>query len=163
MEEKRTVSSNNPFRAEIEQILRTHTRTRCAKVFLGMMQGLTDQEMAEASVADGNKVHPKRIASVRRSITSTLNDEHPNTKTQARMHAVLYRELLRYDISVELKQHAMTRLTQLQTIDPAIKLEPLGHVRLGSNMPQIFTRLSTSGVRLTPEDLEAIRRLMKPT
>lgn len=30
----------NPFRAEIEQILRAHTHTRYAKVFLGMTQGL---------------------------------------------------------------------------------------------------------------------------
>jgi hypothetical protein len=30
------MSDHNPFRAELEQMLRTHIRTRYAKVFLGI-------------------------------------------------------------------------------------------------------------------------------
>lgn len=36
-----------PLKAEIEQILTNHQRTRFAKVLLGMNSGLSDEETAE--------------------------------------------------------------------------------------------------------------------
>ena len=36
------MSDENPFRTEIEQILRTHTRSHFAKRLIGMDRGLTD-------------------------------------------------------------------------------------------------------------------------
>jgi hypothetical protein len=47
--------------------------------------------------------------------------------------AALYRELLNYPLTPELRQHVTTRLTQLQQIDPRISLKPLGDIRPGAN------------------------------
>lgn len=41
--------------------------------------------------------------------------------------------LRNYSMSPELRQHVVTRLTQLQQIDPSISLEPLGDIHLGAN------------------------------
>ncbi len=38
---------HDSIRAEIQQILIDHPRTRYAKVLLGMLRGLTDAEMAK--------------------------------------------------------------------------------------------------------------------
>jgi hypothetical protein len=45
----------------------------------------------------------------------------------------LYRELLTYPMTPELRRHVTTRLTQLQQIDPSISLKPLGDIRYVAN------------------------------
>ena len=62
------MSFQNPFRAEIEQILLDHPRTRYAKVLSGMKQKLTDAEMVAAAAAAGEPVNQGRIAEVRRIV-----------------------------------------------------------------------------------------------
>ena len=62
----------------------------------------------------------------------TLDDERAPA-SWAKEQAGLYRELLNYPRSPELRQHVNTRLTQLQSLDPSVKLTPLGDVRLGAN------------------------------
>lgn len=127
------MSDQNPFRAEIEQILRTHTRTRYAKVFLGMTRGLSDDQMAKESVLAGEPVQPKRIAWIRETVRMTLDDELATGTTRAKNQAGLYQELRNCPMSQELRQHVTTQLTQLQQIDPSISSEPLGRVHLGAN------------------------------
>lgn len=122
----------NLFRNEIEQILLAHPRTRYAKVLDGMRRNLTDAQMVEAASAASEPVNIDRIAEVRRIVSLTLDDKRA-TASEAEMQAGLYRELLNYPRSPELRQHVNTRLTQLQAIDPNIKLTPLGDVRLGAN------------------------------
>jgi hypothetical protein len=56
--------------------------------------------------------------------------------------AALYRELLNYPMTPELRQHVTTRLTQLQQIDPSISLKPLGDIRLGPTSGQAQRRRS---------------------
>lgn len=121
-----------PFREEIEQILLAHPRTRYAKVLQGMKQNLTDAEMADAAAAAGEPVNLDRITEVRRVVGLTLDGE-PATPSEAEMQAGLFRELLNYPRSPELRAHVTMRLAQLQAIDPNVKLTPLGDVRLGRN------------------------------
>ncbi|VEG40469.1 Uncharacterised protein [Mycolicibacterium flavescens] len=127
------MSDQNPFRAEIEQILRTHTRTRYAKVFLGMERGLTDDEMAEESVLDREPVQPSRIAKIRETVRMTLDDELASNKTRADNQAGLYDELRHYQMSTELRQHLNTCFAQLQQMYPSIRSRPMEHIRLGAS------------------------------
>ena len=122
----------NPYGVEIKQILLTHPRTRYAKVLAGMKKGLSDAEMVSAAAEAGEPVNLDRIAEVRRIVRKTLDDERA-TASEAEMQAGLYRELLNYPRSQELRQHVATRLTQLQALDPRVTLTPLGDVRLGAN------------------------------
>jgi hypothetical protein len=122
----------HPFREEIEQILLKYPRTRYAKVLIDMKQNLIDTEIAAAAAAAGEPVQPDRITEVRRNVQLTLDDRLA-TPSEAEMQAGLYRELLNYPRSPELSQHIKTRLTQLQQLDPSVKLTPLGDVRLGAS------------------------------
>jgi hypothetical protein len=45
----------------------------------------------------------------------------------------VYREALNYDHTPELHETAISRLRQLQEIDPNVKLTPLGDVHLGGH------------------------------
>lgn len=126
------MTDTNPLRAEIEQILLAHPRTRYARVLEGMKKNLTDAQMAEAAVAAGEPVTVDRIVEVRRIVRQTLDDQLA-TPSEAEMQAGLYRELLNYRRSPELRQHVTTRLAQLQALDPNVKTTPLGDVRLGAN------------------------------
>jgi len=126
------LSEQKPFRDEIETILLEHPRTRYAKVLIGMKQNLTDAEIAAAAAAAGEPVKPDRITEVRRNVQLTLDDKLA-TPSEAEMQAGLYRELLNYPRSAELDQRIKTRLTQLQQLDPSVKLTPLSHVHLGAN------------------------------
>jgi hypothetical protein len=126
------VTDSNPFRAEIEQILADHPRTRFAKVLLGMKRGLTDVEMAQEADAAGESIRADSIAAVRRIVSLTLSDELVTAPSEAEEQANLYRELLHYRRSPELRQHVTTRLTQLRALGPNVRLTPLGDVRLGA-------------------------------
>lgn len=126
------MTHSNPFRKEIEQILLAHPRTRYAKVLIGMKQNLTDAEIAAAAAVAGEPVKVERITEVRRNVQLTLDDRLA-VPSEAEMQAGLYRELLNYQRSPELRQHVNTRLSQLQRLDPSIALTPLGDVRLGAN------------------------------
>ncbi|MGE2734603.1 hypothetical protein [Mycolicibacterium vaccae] len=121
-----------PFREEIERILLGHERTRYAKVLRGMKQNLADAEMVEAAAAAGEPINLDRVAEVRRIVSLTLKGQLAKP-SEAEMQAGLYRELLNYERSPELRQHITTRLTQLRAMDPNVKLTPLGDVRLGRN------------------------------
>src|ERR1700754_2909940 len=121
-----------PFRAEIEQILLTHQRTRYAKVLNGMKRGLTDAEMSQEADAAGEPCNADSIAYVRRLVRLTLADERVPAPSDAEGQAGIYRELLNYRPSDELRQHTMARLTQLQQLDPSVKLTPLGDGYLGA-------------------------------
>ena len=70
---------------------------------------------------------------VRRIVRLTLNDELVTAPSEAEEQANLYRELLNYPHSPELRQHVTTRLTQLRALGPNVRLTPLGDVRLGAN------------------------------
>ncbi len=126
------MSPVNPFRDEMEQTLLAHPRTRYAKVLIGIKQNLSDVGIAAAAVAAGEPVKPGRVTEVRRIVQLTLDDELA-TPSEAELQAGLYRELLNYPSSPGLRQHVNTRLTQLQHLDPSVKLTPLGNVRLGAN------------------------------
>ena len=126
------MTGTDHFRAEIEQILLAHPRTRYARVLEGMKQNLTDVQMAAAAVAAGEPVTVDRIVEVRRIVQQTLDDQLA-TPSEAEMQAGLYRELLNYRRSPELRQHVTTRLAQLRALDPSVKTTPLGDVRLGAN------------------------------
>jgi hypothetical protein len=95
-----------------------------------MKRNLTDAEMVAEAAAAGEAVNLDRVAEVRRIVRLTLDDERA-TRSEAEMRAGLYRELLNYPRSEELSQRVATRLTQLQQLDPTVKLTPLGDVRLG--------------------------------
>jgi hypothetical protein len=127
------VTDSNPFRVEIEQILTDHPRTRFAKVLLGMKRGLTDDEMAKEAQAAGESIRADSIAPVRRIVRLTLGDELVTAPSEAEEQANLYRELLNYSRSPELRQHITTRLTQLRALGPNVRFTPLGEVRLGAN------------------------------
>ena len=127
------MTDSNPFRAEIEQILADHPRTRFAKVLLGIKRGLTDVEMAQEAHAAGESIRADSIAAVRRIVGLTLSDELVTAPSEAEEQANLYRELLNYPRSPELRQHVTTRLTQLRALGPNVRLTPLGDVRLGAN------------------------------
>ena len=127
------MNAQSPFQAEIEQILVDHPRTRFAKVLLGMRRGLTDAEMAQEAHAAGESIRADSIAAVRRIVRLTLSDELVTAPSEAEEQANLYRELLNYPRSPELRQHVTTRLTQLRALGPNVRLTPLGDVRLGAN------------------------------
>lgn len=127
------MSEQNPFRAETAQILLANQRTRYAKVFSGMTRGLSDVEMSQEADADGIPCRPDSIAAVRKTVQLTLDDVLVAAPSDAEGQAGLYREFLNYSPSQNLRQHIFTRLTQLQTMDPTVKMTPLGHVNLGSN------------------------------
>lgn len=131
--EEADVPEPNPLRAEIEQILLTHQRTRYAKVLSGMKRGLTDGKMSEEADAAGEPCSADSIAYVRRLVRLTLDDELVPAPSDAEGQAGMYRELLNYRRSPGLRQHIMTRLTQLQQLDRSVKLTPLGDVHLGAN------------------------------
>jgi len=123
------------IRAEIEQILVDHPRTRYAKVLIGMRAGLTDTEMSEASINVGEPIKADSVASVRKLVRLSLDDELVPAPSDAAAQAGLYRELLNYNRSPELTQHINTKLAKLRALDPDILLTPLGHVHLGANDP----------------------------
>lgn len=52
---------HDSIRAEIQQILIDHPRTRYAKVLLGMLRGLTDAEMAKEPPKQGNRSVPTAL------------------------------------------------------------------------------------------------------
>ncbi|GJJ22552.1 hypothetical protein MTY414_62250 [Mycolicibacterium mageritense] len=124
---------SNSIRAEIEQILINHPRTRYAKVLLGMRRGLTDAEMAEEAVKAGEPINADSVADVRRVVRLSLDDQLVPASSDAAGQAGLYRELLNYPRSPGLMQHINTKLAKLRARDPKIPLTPLGHVHLGAN------------------------------
>ncbi|MFN8228351.1 MAG: hypothetical protein U0R18_16725 [Mycobacterium sp.] len=123
----------DPYRAEIEQILIGHPRTRYAKVLDGMNRGLTDAEMSVEADAANQPCSAESIAAVRKIVNTTLDGQLVSAPSDADGQSGLYRELLNYPRSPGLDQHIRTRLVQLQELDPAVKLTPLGDVRLGRN------------------------------
>ena len=127
------MASENRFRAEMEQILCDHPRTRFAKVVLGMRRGLSDVQMAHEAAASGQSIRADSVAAVRRIVNLTLNDELVTAPSEAEEQANMYRELLNYARSPELDQHISTRLAQLRALGPNVRLTPLGAVRLGAN------------------------------
>jgi hypothetical protein len=127
------MSSENPFRLEIEQILLTRSHTRAAEVLRGMKRNLGNAEMSHEASNAGVPCNEDSIAYVCRLLRLTLADEFVPAPSDAQEQAGLYRELLNYPHSANLHQHIMTRLAQLQQIDPKVKLMPLGHGHLGAN------------------------------
>jgi hypothetical protein len=124
----RTMAADNPIRKEIEQILRTHTRSHFAQNFVHTQRGLTVDQIAQEM-----RVTPERAADVSTAVRITLDDEQVTNKKWANLQAALLRELLNYPMSPGLRQHVATRLAQLQHIDPSISSEPLGNINLGAN------------------------------
>lgn len=120
------------IRAEIEQILTDHPRTRYAKVLLGMRRGLTDAEMAIEAAEASEPINAESIAHVRKMVRLSLNDELVPARSDVADQAGLYRELLNYQRSPELTQHIKTKLAKLRELDPTVLLTPLGHVHLGA-------------------------------
>lgn len=100
-----------------------------------MRNGLTDAEMAEESIKAGEPINAESIANVRKLVRLSLNDELVRAPSDAASQAGLYRELMHYWCSPELKQHIATKLAKLRELDPNILLTPLGHVHLGANGP----------------------------
>jgi hypothetical protein len=119
------------IRAEIEQILIDHARTRAAKVLIGMCNELTDADMAAASIEEGQPINAESVAAVRRLVRMTLDDQIVPAPSDAAAQAAIYRELLNYRRSDELTQHIRTKLAKLRAIDPTIPDTPLGHIVLG--------------------------------
>ena len=107
-----------------------------------MQKGLTDAEMAGEAVRAGEGVRVERIAYVRETVRMTLDGQLADRTTRAQSQAALYRELLDYPMTPELRQHVTTRLTLLQQIDPSISLKPLRDIRLGPTSGQTQRRRS---------------------
>ncbi|MBU9765097.1 hypothetical protein FR943_14750 [Mycobacterium sp. TNTM28] len=126
---------SDSIRAEIQQILIDHPRTRYAKVLLGMQRGLTDAEMAKEAAEAREPINAESVGNVRRLVRLSLDDELVSAPSDAAEQAGLYRELLNYRRSPELTQHIRTKLAKLRELDPKISLTPLGHVHLGANDP----------------------------
>jgi len=126
-------SDGNPFRAEIEQILLAHQRTRHAKVLDGMKRGLTDAEMSQEAEAAGEPCSADSIAAERRIVRLTLDDQLISAPSDAEWQAGVYRELLNYECSPGLRQHIITQLKKLQQIGPNVSLTPKADVRLGAH------------------------------
>lgn len=123
--------TNAEIRAEIEQILIEHPRTRAAKVLIGMRNGLSDADMAAASIKEGQPINAENVAAVRRLLLISLDDRIVPAPSDAAAQAAIYRELLNYRTSPELMQHIRTKLAKLRAIDPTIPDTPLGRVELG--------------------------------
>jgi len=123
------------IRAEIEQILIDHPRTRYAKVLIGMRSGLTDAEMAEEAVKAGEPISAESVMAMRKLVRKCLDDQIVSAPSDADGQAGFYRELLNYSRSPELTQHIHTKLAKLRELNPKILLTPLGHVHLGANDP----------------------------
>lgn len=126
------MSQQNPFRTEIEQILLSHPRTRAAKVLAGMKRNLTNAEMSQEASAAGQPCSADSIAYVRKTVHITLDDGLVSAPSDAEWQANLYRELLNYHCSPDLRQHIMARLTRLQQMDSNVKMTPLEDVYLGA-------------------------------
>lgn len=118
----------NPHRGEIEQMLRTHTRSHFAQTFLMAESGLRDEQ-----IADKRNVSKTRSIRVRQAVEMILDDQPVPSKSWASILAAIYRELLNYSMSDELRQHARTRIAQLQQIDPTIPGSTLGNLTLGAS------------------------------
>jgi hypothetical protein len=127
------VTDSNPIRSEIEQILSDHPRTRFAKVLLGMRRDLSDDEMAQEAVAAGEPIRADGIAAVRRIVRLSLSDELVTAPSEAEEQANFFRELLNHRCSPGLRQYIRTRLTELQTVGPNVRMTPLGEGHLGAN------------------------------
>lgn len=127
---------NDSLRSEIEQILLAHQRTRNAKVLSGMKRGLTDNEMSAEFDAAGQPCNAESVANVRRIVRLTLDDKLVPAPSDAEDQAGLYRELLNHKRSQNLDQHIKTRLSQLQKLDPKVKLTPLAEGYLGPKNAQ---------------------------
>ncbi len=119
----------NPYRDEIENMLRTHTRSHFAQTFALMEAGLNDEEIAAKM-----NVTSQRSNRVRNAVQKVLRDEPINAKSWASIVAAVYRELLNYSMSEGLLQHVQTRIVQYQKIDPTIPSAALGHLVLGSQV-----------------------------
>ncbi len=119
----------NPYRAEIEKMLLTHTRSHFAQTFVHMAAGLSDEQIAAHM-----NVSPQRSTQVRKAVQKVLVDEPITAKTWAGMVAAVYRELLNYSMSDGLRQHVNTRIAHYQKIDPSISSAALGNLVLGSQI-----------------------------
>jgi hypothetical protein len=118
----------NPHRDEIEQMLRAHQRSHFAQTFFMVEAGLSDEQIAvERNVSTARSVR------VRKAVEMVLDDQLVASKSWASIVAAIYRELLNYSTSEELRQHARTRIAQLQQIDPTIPSGTLGNLTLGAN------------------------------
>jgi hypothetical protein len=93
------VTTSRLFQSEIEDVLVDHSSTRFAKVLAGMKRGLTDVEMAQESIAASEPIRADSVASVRRIVRLTLNDELVTAPSEAEEQANLYRELLNHQCS----------------------------------------------------------------
>ena len=82
-----------------------------------MKRGLTDAEMSQEADAAGEPWSADSIAYVRRLVRLTLADELVPAPSDTEGQAGIYRELLNYQPSDELRQHIMARLTRLQQLD----------------------------------------------
>lgn len=87
--------------------------------------------MSAEADRDGIPCSAESIGMVRRTLTLTLADQLHPAPSDAENQSYLYREVLNYKHSPKLHKLIMTRLSQLQAIDPDVKLTPLGHVNLG--------------------------------
>jgi len=111
------------LRGEIERLLGAST-IRHGQAFRGMEARLTPEKMA----ADwGGKTVPY-VKTVMRSVHYMLDGELPGGKAMAYENSFGYRELWELGPSPELLTYVRSCLTQLKTINPAVKLEPMGQV-----------------------------------
>jgi hypothetical protein len=97
--------------SSFEQILRKNTRSHFAKRFVGMQKGLTNVEMAEEAVRAGEGVRVERIAYVRETVRMSLDGQLADRTARAQSQDTLYRELLNYPMTPELRQQVTTRLS----------------------------------------------------
>lgn len=123
------IAGSNPYRVEIEQMFRTHTRSHFAQTFVRVEAGLSDEQISVEM-----RVSPQRSTRVRKAVQMVLADAPISAKTWATIAAAIYRELLNYTMSDGLRQHVNTRIAQYQRIDPAIPSAALGNLVLGSNV-----------------------------
>jgi hypothetical protein len=89
--------------------------------------------MRDEQVAVEMNVSVARSTRVRKAVEMVLDDQPVPSKSWASIVAAIYRELLNYELSEELRQHSRTRIAQLQVFDPKIPNTTLGHLTLGAN------------------------------
>jgi hypothetical protein len=139
------------LRDEIVRILRS-SDIRHAIVFRDLEEGLSAEQMAarqRTSPANARKL----MSSVRYLLDGTL----PTSSSMALTNSYVYRELLNFSPSPDLRTYVDTRLRALATRNPSVKVdEPLGPVTLYDS--------STLGRRSPskPDDLCPTCRLARP-
>jgi hypothetical protein len=139
------------LRDEILRIMRS-SDIRHAMVFRDLEQGLTAEQ-----VADRQHTSPENVRKLMKSVRHLLDGTLPTSSSMALTNSYVYRELMNFGPSPDLRAYADARLRALATHNPSVKIdEPLGPVTLYDS--GTLARRATS----KPDELCPACRLTRP-